>query len=230
VHLVSEPVKRRYRSPLREEAARRTRAAIRDAATALFVEQGYVRTTVKEIAAAAGVALRTVHAAFPGGKAEIFHEALDVATAGDEEPVAVADRPGFRAALDDPDRLLPELVRLGTGLLERAGRLLTACQESAGADADMHALNELGARNMAANMRTVAEALERHGRLAVPVDEAADVLLTLCSPQVHDLLVHRRGWSPERYAAWSGRALALLLCTPSDRGEREGSPEPPARP
>ncbi|WP_345377992.1 helix-turn-helix domain-containing protein [Pseudonocardia yuanmonensis] len=214
---MSEQVKRSYRSPLREEAARRTRRAIRDAATSLFVEQGYVRTTVKEIAAAAGVALRTVHAAFPGGKAEIFHEALDVATAGDEEPVAVADRPEFAAALEDPDRLLPELARQGAELLDRAGRLLTACQESSGADAEMRELDELGARNMTANMRTVAEALERHGMLAVPVDEATDVLLTLCSPQVHDLLRHRRGWSRERYAAWLERSLRLLLLTPADQ-------------
>ncbi|WP_433504090.1 TetR/AcrR family transcriptional regulator [Pseudonocardia halophobica] len=225
-----EQVKRSYRSPLREESARRTRAAIREAATALFVEQGYVRTTVKEIAATAGVALRTVHAAFPGGKAEIFHEALDVATAGDEEPVAVADRPAFVAALEDPDRLLPELARQGTELLERAGRLLAACQGSSGADADMRELDDLGARTMSANMRTVAEAMERHGQLAVPVDEAADVLLTLCSPQVHDLLRHRRGWSPEHYAAWLERSLALLLCTPRDREGHEGPSGPPQRP
>jgi len=208
---MTEQVKRPYRSPLREESARRTRATIREAAAALFVEQGYVRTTVKEIAAAAGVATRTVHATFPGGKIEIFHEALDVATAGDEEPVAVIDRPEVQAALADPERMLAELARQGAALLGRAGPLLTACIGSAGADPEMAELDESGARTMAANMREVAEAMERHEMLAVPVDEAADVLFLLCSPMVHDALVHRRSWTPQDYTAWLERALRLLL-------------------
>ncbi|WP_344426546.1 TetR/AcrR family transcriptional regulator [Pseudonocardia ailaonensis] len=204
-------VKRAYRSPLRAESARRTRASVREAATALFVAQGYVRTTVKEIAAAAGVALRTVHTAYPGGKIEIFHEALDVATAGDEAAIAVIDRPEVRESLADPDRLIADLARHGTALLGRAGPLLAACVGSAGADPEMAELNELGARTMAADMRRVAEALDGHGLLAVPVDEAADVLFALCSPMLHDLLVGRRSWTAERYETWLARALRLLL-------------------
>ena len=44
------PVKRPYRSPLREQAARRTRTQIRDAAARLFVQQGYALTTMHQIA------------------------------------------------------------------------------------------------------------------------------------------------------------------------------------
>ncbi|WP_220187835.1 TetR family transcriptional regulator [Pseudonocardia pini] len=211
-----DDVKRPYRSPLREQSARRTRATIREAAAALFVERGYVSTTVKDVAAAAGVAVRTVHATFPGGKAEIFHEALDVATAGDEEPVAVMDRAEVRESLADPDRILADLARQGAALHARAGGLLRACFESAGADAEMRELDELGARMMAGNMRTVAEALHEHGLLAVPVDEAADVLFTLNSPHVHDLLVHRRGWTAARYAEWLEGSLRLLIGTRRD--------------
>lgn len=206
-----EDVKRPYSSPLRAEAAQRTRAVIREAAADLFTERGYVSTTVKDIAAAAGVAVRTVHAAYPGGKAEIFHRALDVATAGDDEPVAVIDRPELRRALAEPGRLLADLARHGADLHARAGGLLRACMESAGADGEMRYLDELGARMMAQNMRTVAESLQAHGMLAVPVDEAADVLFALGSPAVHDMLVRRRGWTGERYAEWLGRALTRLL-------------------
>ncbi len=45
---------RRYRSPLREEQARRTHAAVVEAASACFVEKGYAATTMKDIAARAG--------------------------------------------------------------------------------------------------------------------------------------------------------------------------------
>jgi len=225
-----EDVKRPYRSPLREEAARRTRATIREAAATLFVERGYVSTTVKDIAAAAGVALRTVHAAYPGGKAEIFHRALDVALAGDEAPVAVIDRPEVRPALSDPDRMLTDLARQGAALHARAGGLLRACTESSGADTDMRELDELGVRMMAQNMRTVAEALDRHGLLAVGVEEAADVLFTLNGPHVHDLLVRRRGWSTERYADWLERAMRLLVAQARPRdGTATGTPPAAAR-
>lgn len=63
---VPAQVKRNYGSPLREERARATRHRVREAATHLSVERGYVRTTVRDIAESAGVAPRTVHAAYPG--------------------------------------------------------------------------------------------------------------------------------------------------------------------
>ncbi|SDF75871.1 TetR/AcrR family transcriptional regulator [Pseudonocardia oroxyli] len=215
-----EDVKRPYRSPLRAEAAQRTRAVIREAAAGLFADRGYVSTTIKDIAAAAGVAVRTVHAAYPGGKAEIFHRALDVAIGGDDEPVAVIDRPEVREALADPDRLLADLARRGAALHARAGGLLRACAESAGADGEMRELDDLGARMMAGTMRTVAESLQAHGLLAVPVEEAADVLFTLGSPAVHDMLVRRRGWPTDRYADWLERALRLLLTDTCPDGAR----------
>ena len=59
--------RRQYHSRVREASAQRTRELIRDAATALFIRDGYVKATVKQIAASAGVADRTVFTAFPAG-------------------------------------------------------------------------------------------------------------------------------------------------------------------
>jgi AcrR family transcriptional regulator len=210
---MSEVVKRPYRSPLRQEAAQRTRVAIRDAATALFVEQGYVATTMKQIAEAAGVSPRTVFTAFPRGKAEVFHEALNVAVGGDDAAVAVADRPEFRSALTDAETLLDRIVDNAVQLLERAGRLIMVTVESSGADPHMHRLAEQGARATAANMRTVAEALHQHGLLRddLPVQQAADVLLALASPHVHALFRRNRGWSAGQYRDWLKQTLASTL-------------------
>ncbi len=115
------PVKRPYRSSVREKSARQTRAHIRDAATRLFIDQGYAITTMRQVAAEADVSERTVYAVFPT-KLDLFAEAIGVAMAGDDRPVPIAERPEFRAALEEQDgeRAL-ELVVGATALLERAG-------------------------------------------------------------------------------------------------------------
>jgi AcrR family transcriptional regulator len=211
---MSQPVKRRYRSPLREETARNTRARIRDAAATLFVEQGFVATTMKQVAAAAGVAERTVYAAFPS-KVDLFHEVLDVATVGDELPVAVAERPEFRAALAETDgrRALELAVDYGSALFDRAGALIMAGLESSGADPDIRRMADEGARATADNLGELARALADHGALRRGVDagEATDVLFVLGSPHVYDLLRHQRGWSADRYRAWLLDTIARAL-------------------
>lgn len=201
---MGETVKR-YRSAVREEAARRTRALIREAAVRLFVSQGIAGTTMKQIAASAGVAERTVYTVFPT-KADLFKEALDVATVGDEDPVAVADRPEFTQLLSERDPLVAVrlLVDYGVDLLERVGDLLMTAAESAGADPAMRAIVEAGSTAMTANMGTLAEAWSRNGLLrpGLSAAEAGAVLYTLSSVHVHHLLRRRQGWSVEQYREW----------------------------
>jgi AcrR family transcriptional regulator len=204
MHRVSETVKR-YRSRVREEAALRTRRLIRDAAVRLFVEDGVAATTMRQIAAEAGVAERTVYTVFPT-KADLFKQALDVATVGDEAQVAVADRPAFTQVMSerDPNVAVRQLVDYGVDLLERAGDLLMTAAESAGADPAMRAIVESGSTAMSANMRTVAAAWSRNGLLrpGLSADEAGAVLYSLCGAHVHHLLRRRQGWSVEQYRGW----------------------------
>src|ERR1035438_2397158 len=88
---MDEPVKRPYRSPLREQSARRTRAQIRDAAARLFVRQGYAGTTMRQIAEEAEVSERTTYLAF-ASKLDLLLEVIGIATAGDDQPVPIAER------------------------------------------------------------------------------------------------------------------------------------------
>src|SRR6267378_378845 len=88
------PVKppRPYRSPRRAQSARTTRRLVLDAARALFLEHGYVGTTIEQIAARAGVSKPTVFAAV-GSKRTLLKELRDLALAGDEELIEVPARP-----------------------------------------------------------------------------------------------------------------------------------------
>src|SRR6266508_3938256 len=203
LHWMSRPVKRSYRSALREEAARHTRVRIRESAARLFVEQGFVATTMKQVATAAGVAERTVYAAFPS-KADLFNEALGVATVGDDLPVPVADRAEFRAAFDERD----------------GRRALTLVADH-------------GAHATAVNLGAFARALTDHGALRPGLDaqQAADVLLVLSSPHVHHLLRRDRGWSVERYRDWLLDTLTSTLLPDAggrsapSRSTRSATPE-----
>ena len=170
----------------------------------MFVEHGYGRTTVRTIAEKAGVAPRTVHVAYPGGKLEIFQDALNVAIAGDERPVSQAERMQSSGMLDSPGDLLAAVVEQTSSLLDRAGSLIMTTVTSAGADPDMRRLADEGAAATRANLRAVAVRLAAARLLRPDVDaeHASDVLFALCSPHVHALLRGERGWDAKAYRMW----------------------------
>ena len=93
---------RRYHSPHRKEQAEATRKEILDAAERLFVEYGYVATSMAAIAKEAGVALKTVYLAFEtksGLLRALWHRNLR----GGREVVPVGEQSWFTEVLEEPD-------------------------------------------------------------------------------------------------------------------------------
>ena len=86
---------RRYDSTLRRRQAEQNRRTILDTAATLFAERGWA-VAVRDIADAAGTSIETIYARF-GSKPELLKQVLDVGVVGDDEPVALADRPEFTA-------------------------------------------------------------------------------------------------------------------------------------
>ena len=214
---MGESVKRTYRSTRRADSARQTRELIRQAAARLFVEQGVAATTMRQVAEAAGVAERTVYSAF-SSKTVLFNEVVDIATVGDELPIAVADRTEFMATMTttDPVTAVRVFVDYGVALLERAGDLAIAALESSGADPDMRDYVERGRTATSANMLTVAKAWKRNGLLRAGLDarRAADMLLALASPQLRHILRRKQGWSVNRYRDWMIDTITVLMINP----------------
>ena len=222
---VPEGVKRPTRFPRREQAAKRTRSRIRDAAAELFVKQGYVLTTIGQIADAAGVAPRTVFNAFPGGKSQLFSEALAVALGGDESLAPLAARSSTMAALDgaDPTKIAEGLARFSAELYERASPIITTYLESAGADAEMRRHADVGAIEASKIMQQIAASLHERGALRpeISTPQAGDALFALCSPQVHHLLCHLRGWTSGQYQEWLSETIESSFLRPGpEMGDR----------
>src|SRR6478672_6119855 len=91
--------RRRYRSTIRRGDAP---GLVCDAARELFTTNGYLATTIEDIATAAGVARPTVFSAV-GSKPAILKAVIDRAMAGDEAPVALAAPPWYHEAINEPD-------------------------------------------------------------------------------------------------------------------------------
>lgn len=100
------PPKRSYVSPLRSQAAARTREQILQRATELFADRGYGLVTVADIASAAGVSPKTVFASV-GSKSDILDRIVDegVAASGHEQAVR------HLLGLERPEAVLEVLAR-----------------------------------------------------------------------------------------------------------------------
>jgi AcrR family transcriptional regulator len=90
---MSQPRKhtRTYHSPRRVEEAAKTRLAIVKAGQHLFTAHGWAGTTMRALAEAAGVSVKTVEALF-GTKAALLEEVVRFAIRGDLEDVEMPQR------------------------------------------------------------------------------------------------------------------------------------------
>jgi AcrR family transcriptional regulator len=212
---MTQPVKPRpYHAPHRRAAAQATRRAILDAAARLFVERGYSPTTMAAIAEAASVALDTLYAAV-GPKPVLFRLLVETAISGTEEPVPALEREYVHAiyAERDPRRKLELYAQAVRRTQERLAPLFRVLQQAAPMHPELMALWEKIAQRRARNMRMLATDLAETGRLrpGVTIDEAADAIWAMNSSEFYVLLVHERGWAPERYERWLGDAWTRLL-------------------
>jgi AcrR family transcriptional regulator len=209
----SQPPKR-YASQVRDEQARRTRRAIVTAAHDLFLAQGYAATTIDAIAEAAHVSRRTVFNSV-GGKVALLKLALDWAIVGDDEPVALGDRPAIKAILaeSDPRKALMLWVQTVADVAARTtplGEVLIAA-----ADIDPAAAQLLAetSRNRMLGATLFIRYLASLDGLAVGITEqrAAELCWALTDGHLYRLLVAQRSWSTADFNRWLSASLAAAL-------------------
>ncbi len=209
------PVKtRNYRSAVRAQQSARTRATILDAARELFTTQGYARTTVRQVADGAGVHLDTLYATV-GRKPQIMLALVEAALSGQAEPVAAEERvyvkqirqaPGAREKID---------IYAGaiTAIQQRLAPIFEALRAAANTDESCAELWRTVSERRAANMLLFAVDLRSTGRLREDLtdQEVADIIWSMNAAEYWDLLVTRRGWTPERFRVWLAEAWGRTL-------------------
>ena len=188
-----------------------TRRRIIDAAAESFVADGYSATTLEQIATRAGVAVQTVYFHF-GNKRTVLKQAVDVAAVGDDEPVALLERPWLDQARaeQDPRRVIALWTATGREILTRIGPIMRVVRDAAVVDADMADQWAANQNETASAFRVLAEQLDTMGALRVPVDEAVDILCGLSGLELYFLLT-ARGWTPHQWERFVVDTLAHTL-------------------
>ena len=202
-------VKRQFKSTLRQRQAQATRSLIVTAAQTLFLERGYVSTTIEAIAEKAEVAVSTVYVDF-GSKRGILR-AIREAWHGRSHIREVTF--GGSEGTKPEERL--ELLAQATRQQWETGSDVIVIYNGA-AMVDPEAAAELS-EALAGRRRAIANfalSLEPHLRQDVDVTRATAILQALCMPEVFDELVRRSGWSADAYQAWLSQALKRELIEP----------------
>jgi len=224
------PVKprRRYDSSRRRAQAAQTRLDIATAARGVFEEQGYTAAGIAKIAEAAGVVVETVYRAF-GSKSGLFKAVIEAAVAGGaaRAAVPVEERPAIRAIIDEPDprRQLELYAATQPGIHARVGPLLRVLQQAASSDAELADLWRRLETERLEGMSNLPRLLAQRSALrsGLSVEEARDILWTVNSQAVYDLLVEERRWSAKRYRDWIAFTLQRLLLS-DDRPPKQALP------
>jgi AcrR family transcriptional regulator len=215
---MAEPVKtkRRYDSSRRKEQAAATRREILDAAQRLFERDGYPATTMAAIAAEAGVAMKTVYVAFET-KAGLLRALWHLLLRGDEGDAPVGQRRWYQEVLaePDPERQLRMNATASRAVKVRAAAIMDVIRSAAPLDADIAELWSRIQSDFYAHQRPVVESLDAKQALkpGLDVTRACDILWSLNHPDLWQLLVGQRGWTPAEYEQWFGDTVCAQLLT-----------------
>lgn len=208
-------VKRAYDASGRQEQARARRLAVVLAARDLFQELGFRRTTIAAVAERAGVSAESVYKGF-GTKASLAKAVFDLAVAGDDEPVPVAERPAMQAIRTEHD-VRRKIAMFLEGLTQRQARsadVQILIRDGRHVDDALvpvwAAMEDEGLTGMAALGRHLWDSGQL--RTDIDVDEVRDVLWNYLAVDHYERLVLRRGWSLERYTGWLNDAVISALC------------------
>jgi AcrR family transcriptional regulator len=213
---VTEPVKRDSpnKSGRGQARTRLARRAVVESARTLFLERGYAATTIEAISEHSDVPSATVYRLF-SSKLGILKAVLDTSIAGDDQPLAVQERPDVASLFSEPDphKLLAGFAGITTAINQRTNDIYRVLVSAAGSDLAAAELLEEIRQERDRGQSRIARSLARAHALKPGLRErdAADLIHTLMAPEVYRLLVGDRGWTPERYQQWLATTLTQQL-------------------
>jgi len=209
-----KPPRRPYTSQRRRAQASGTREAVLAAAQDLFLELGWVRTTIAAVARSAGVSNETIYATFRTKQA-LLREVVARAVRGTDADTPLIRQERIRQLAGQPDQA--QQIALFAAdiatILSRVAPLMDVVRTAAGTDADMAVMYQDLHRGRRENLDWFAAALLRNGPLKGGLDAVAAgaLLWRLASPDLYLLIRRVEGRSQQDYVAWLTTTLQALL-------------------
>jgi AcrR family transcriptional regulator len=205
---------RPYDSTQRLQQAQQNRARVLQAAQRRFLAAGYAATTIAEIARDAGVSVETVYKTF-ATKAGVLKALFDVSVAGDDDPTPMIQRDVIQKVLAAPEaaRKIAIYARHLASTMPRSAPVQLLARDGAASSPDAATVWKQIRQETLTAMTMFAADLAKTGQLRVGAAKARDVLWTYHAPELYELLVLERDWSPARYGEFITHALtdALLV-------------------
>lgn len=204
--------KRKYSSAVRDEQAARTRTRILEAASELFLERGYARTTIKDIAVQADVARDTVHAIF-GNKARVLTALIDLRLVPDDAVANVTQRQDAQAIRNEMDqrKQIELFAKFIAGISTELRPVFEILRTASAVEPEMANVFEEMNRFRLDNMQTYAKWIAARGPLRVTTRRAGEIIWALASLDVARMLCDEIGWTQSQHARWLTDTLIRTL-------------------
>jgi AcrR family transcriptional regulator len=194
---------------IRERQAELSRSEILLAARRLFAERGFARTSVRDIAKAAGVSTQTVYNSI-GSKQAVVARLNDLI----DSEAGIGAIVGPIAASRDPQQVAALSARITRSMLENCGDIIRAVVTGAAAEPEIQAVLDEGHRRHLEGARTVVRLLQDMKALASTADSAATsgTLAAITDFRFGLVLRESYGWSLDRVEEWmTATSRSLLL-------------------
>jgi AcrR family transcriptional regulator len=201
--------KRTYISPKRQAKAEATRARIIGAATTLFLERGYRRSSTAAISKAARTSEASVFAAF-GSKADLLVAVVkDHVVRHSDFPLR--NQPFWQTLAADLDktRAVEAIAHVVRGAHDRSWRLLAVALAAAEDDPTVAEAVARAAEGRRIDCEWLLQ--EVIGVTGPDTGRMVDEVWTLTSVENYRHLVVERSWPPEQYESWLATMIAATL-------------------
>lgn len=199
----------------RREQAVESRQKVLQAAREVFVEAGYHGATMAQIAERSGLAVQTVSYHF-GTKAKLLSELITASVArlmGESEPLSEADWQADVSRVKSSEELVASMVDAGHEAMLGIAQLMDVARIGAMTDPEVAEVFDFHENWRISDFGRAAKFLAELGAVRDGVDAeiAADILVTIFSPDTYRVLLIDRGWPAERIKAWMLDTLGRLL-------------------
>lgn len=208
------PTKRKYDSSRRKAQALGTQTQILNSARELFIERGYLGTSIESIAQIAEVAPETVYSIF-GNKKSILTRVVDVLVVGDENPIPLLARSEIREMENEKDqrRQIQMFAKRIQLIMSRVAQMFEVMRNAAKTEPDIKALLKRYLDGRMQGMGYFIDCLMANGPLRKNLDKstATETIWALTSAELYNLLTTDRGLSADEYEFWLTETLTRLL-------------------